>query len=133
MNIHKHAQCLIDRLIRIGIYSQRNPWDLSFASDTPLSSASYRLFGTLEQPDAGGPMRSSTFELTGGFWAAVSASPCTGDLDADRDVDLTDLSTLLSHFGTTSGAAWQDGDSDVDGDVDLADLSALLSAFGGSC
>jgi hypothetical protein len=56
------------------------------------------------------------------------ASP--GDLDFDEDVDLADLAQLLSNYGTTSGAAYEDGDLDCDGDVDLSDLAALLAVYG---
>jgi hypothetical protein len=56
-----------------------------------------------------------------------------GDLDFDNDVDLSDLATLLSNYGTTSGASYEDGDLDGDGDVDLADLATLLSNYGQSC
>ncbi len=54
----------------------------------------------------------------------------SGDLDHDCDVDLTDLSTLLSNYGLTSGANYEDGDIDGDGNVDLDDLAALLSNYG---
>ncbi len=56
-----------------------------------------------------------------------------GDLDYDADVDLADLAQLLAHYGTTSGAVYEDGDLDDDGDVDLSDLAALLSVYGTSC
>lgn len=57
-----------------------------------------------------------------------------GDLDGNGCVELQDLATLLSHFGTTSGAQLADGDSDGDGDVDLSDLAALLGNYGtGDC
>jgi hypothetical protein len=58
---------------------------------------------------------------------------CLGDLDGDWDIDLSDLAQLLSNYGTTGGAAYEDGDIDGDGDVDLADLAALLSAYGTTC
>ena len=58
---------------------------------------------------------------------------CPGDLDGDLDIDLSDLSALLSNYGMTSGAEYADGDLDGDGDVDLSDLSALLSVYGTSC
>ncbi len=47
--------------------------------------------------------------------------------------ELTDLSTLLSHFGVTSGAAYEDGDLNGDGAVNLTDLSTLLAVFGTAC
>ncbi len=58
---------------------------------------------------------------------------CAGDLDGDGFVGLGDLSQLLTHFGTASGATAEQGDLDGDGDVDLGDLSALLEAFGLPC
>jgi hypothetical protein len=58
---------------------------------------------------------------------------CSGDLNGDQAVGLQDLATLLVHFGTQSGAAYEDGDLDSDGDVDLQDLSTLLVAFGSTC
>lgn len=58
---------------------------------------------------------------------------CLGDLDGDLDVDVTDLSILLSNFGTSSGADPEDGDLDDDGDVDITDLSIQLGEFGTTC
>jgi hypothetical protein len=58
---------------------------------------------------------------------------CYGDLDGDGDIDLADLQMLLAHYGTTSGAVYEDGDLDEDGDVDLADLQGLLSVYGTVC
>lgn len=61
---------------------------------------------------------------------AVLLSPITpGDLDADGDVDLTDLASLLSKYGV-GGAIYADGDIDGDEDVDLADLAYLLGVYG---
>ena len=56
-----------------------------------------------------------------------------GDVDLDGDVDLTDLQTLNSNYGQTSGMTWYDGDMDWDFDVDLDDLQALLANYGESC
>jgi len=58
---------------------------------------------------------------------------CFGDLDGDNDVDLADLAILLSNYGMTSGAEYEDGDLDGDGDVDLSDLAALLAVYGTTC
>jgi len=56
-----------------------------------------------------------------------------GDLDYDGDVDLSDLAQLLSNYGMTSGATYEDGDIDGDEDVDLSDLAALLARYGLTC
>lgn len=69
----------------------------------------------------------------GGMVGSVTVIGCPGDLDGDNDIDLSDLAAMLSNYGTTSGATYQDGDLDFDGDVDLADLAALLSVYGTNC
>jgi hypothetical protein len=66
------------------------------------------------------------------IWGAGDIEPIPGDLDGDGDVDLEDLATLLAHYGTPSGATYEDGDLDGDGDVDLVDLSGLLANYGHS-
>jgi hypothetical protein len=66
------------------------------------------------------------------IWAVVTSPACPGDLDGDGDVDLSDLSQLLAHYGMT-GVSYADGDLDGDGDVDLSDLSALLAVYGTEC
>ncbi len=58
---------------------------------------------------------------------------CPGDLDGDGDVDLSDLAQLLSNYGMTAGAVYEDGDLDGDGDVDLSDLAELLAHYGQVC
>jgi hypothetical protein len=67
--------------------------------------------------------------------ASCSPNPCAaaiGDLDGDGDVDLADLSQLLTAFGACNGDPGYDAAADIDGSgcVDLADLSALLTNYG---
>lgn len=64
---------------------------------------------------------------------AVTSTPdLPGDLDGDGDVDLADLSQLLSAFGSCEGDGMFDPAADIDGDgcVGLSDLSALLTDYG---
>jgi hypothetical protein len=80
-----------------------------------------------------GALRDDDRDINAGAAYVFVVDLCFGDLDGDNDVDLADLATLLSNYGTPSGAAYEDGDLDGDGDVDLADLSALLAHYGASC
>lgn len=93
----------------------------------------FDLLSTIGQHDSGTEMSGGGFELSGGFLPGGAPPLCPGDVDGDRDVDLTDLTVLLSSFGTTSGATREDGDLDDDGDVDLTDLTLMLSSFGTWC
>ncbi|MGN6368874.1 MAG: beta strand repeat-containing protein [Phycisphaerae bacterium] len=52
-----------------------------------------------------------------------------GDANADGKVDLTDLSTVLNHFGLTTNA-WTDGNFDGAATINLTDLSDVLNNFG---
>ncbi len=52
-----------------------------------------------------------------------------GDTDLSGKVDLTDLSTVLNNFGSTS-PAWTDGNFANGPTVDLTDLSDVLHNFG---
>ncbi|MGN6367597.1 MAG: autotransporter-associated beta strand repeat-containing protein [Phycisphaerae bacterium] len=52
-----------------------------------------------------------------------------GDTNADNKIDLTDLSTLLNHFGQQS-PNWTDGNFDGASTINLTDLSDILNNFG---
>ncbi|HUO07536.1 MAG TPA: PEP-CTERM sorting domain-containing protein [Phycisphaerae bacterium] len=52
-----------------------------------------------------------------------------GDANADGHVDLTDLSTVLNNFGTST-PAWTSGNFDFSSTIDLTDLSDVLNNFG---
>ncbi len=81
---------------------------------------------------------SDCFSASGLSWTEgtpCAPNPCVtavGDLNGDGDVDLADLSQLLTAFGLCVGSPGYDAAADLDdsGCVDLADLSALLTNFG---
>ncbi len=52
-----------------------------------------------------------------------------GDANADGHVDLTDLSTVLNNFGSST-VAWTSGNFDGAATIDLTDLSDVLNNFG---
>jgi hypothetical protein len=60
-----------------------------------------------------------------------AGNSCPGDTDGDHDIDLGDLSTLLSLFGSAGSSP--PADVDRDSDVDIGDLALLLSHFGSNC
>ena len=53
-----------------------------------------------------------------------SACSCTGDLDGDGNVGVTDLLSLLASWGPCKGCP---ADFDGDGSVGVTDLLALLA------
>ena len=59
---------------------------------------------------------------------AASNPNLPGDLNNDNTVNVTDLSILLSNYGTTNSTA----DINTDGQVNVLDLSILLSNYGKS-
>lgn len=61
-------------------------------------------------------------------------NPREGDLNGDGDIDLADLTRLLSVFGSASDNCTNlVGDVNTDGVVDLSDLTITLSNFGRAC
>jgi predicted outer membrane repeat protein len=58
---------------------------------------------------------------------------CTGDLDGDGGITLSDLAQLVGNYGMTSGATYEGGDLDGDGDVDLTDLAEMIGLYGTVC
>ena len=52
-----------------------------------------------------------------------------GDVNGDGNVDINDLTIVLSEFGQT-GMTWSQGDFNGDGKVDINDLTIVLANFG---
>jgi hypothetical protein len=55
-----------------------------------------------------------------------------GDANLDGQVDINDLTIVLSNFGRSGGMTWYTGDFNGDGKVDINDLTIVLSNFGQS-
>jgi len=77
------------------------------------------------------PGQNDTIDNNGNGIPDCAEVPCPGDVDGDLDVDLDDLTLLLSQFGQVGNGLPADLDSDSD--VDLDDLTTLLASFGRSC
>ena len=52
-----------------------------------------------------------------------------GDANGDGQVDVNDLTIVLTNFGQT-GTTWSQGDFTGDGTVDVNDLTIVLANFG---
>jgi hypothetical protein len=65
----------------------------------------------------------------------VSVCHLIGDLDADGDVDLSDLAAVLGAYGACEGDPAYNSAADLDcsGCVNLSDLAELLAHYGESC
>ena len=72
-------------------------------------------------------LQSDSASVTHGF-LLTPALP--GDANLDGSVDGTDLNTVLSNYGVTSGPTWAMGDFNGDGAVDGTDLNIVLSNYG---
>lgn len=110
-------------------------YTIDSGGDMWTTGGELELSGTIGQHDASEfTLTCGELELVGGFWPGVAEKPfCFGDLNGDDIVNLPDLAQLLGHYGTTSGAIYEDGDLDEDGDIDISDLAALLGVYGTMC
>jgi autotransporter-associated beta strand protein len=59
-------------------------------------------------------------------------STILGDSNLDGSVSFADLVAVAQHYGTSSGATWQNGDFNYDGIVSFADLVAVAQNYGGA-
>jgi len=82
---------------------------------------------TLGQPDASArdALTSTSFSLTGGFWAVTE--PCAGDIDGTGEVGFSDLVAVLAAWGPCMGCP---EDIDGDGIVGFSDLLTILADWG---
>ena len=78
-------------------------------------------------------------DLTSGAASTFSAetavglafAPVTpGDANGDGQVDVNDLTVVLTNFGQTAGMTWTEGDFADNGAVNVNDLAIVLSNFG---
>lgn len=108
--LHRHVTCVID-------------------STQPGYVAKSHYSMTLHLTDHSGQQSDSAPILV----HFTSCQACGGDANFDCSVDLSDLGTLLAHYGKSGGATVSDGDLNGDGNVDLSDLGVLLAAYGEIC
>lgn len=58
---------------------------------------------------------------------------CLGDFNGDHVIDLSDVATVLSHYGIHGAVRYKDGDADTNGSIDLSDLATVLANYGLGC
>ena len=61
---------------------------------------------------------------------AFAPTPEPGDANGDGQVDINDLTIVLTNYGQIAGMAWSQGDFTGDGAVDMDDLTIVLANFG---
>ncbi|MBI4719361.1 MAG: PKD domain-containing protein [Planctomycetes bacterium] len=119
-------------------------WAWDFESDGVIDSSAQDPAHTFTLPGAytvsltvGGPEGTDTAIRVGYVVVDPIVPPLPavpGDLDGDRDVDLSDaagfVDRLLGPFVDPVQAGWDRVDFDLDYDVDLRDAAAMLIAFG---
>lgn len=113
------ARPLAERLRGIGV-AGLDDWHLLWADD--VSADGQNIIGIGRNP-------TGRYE----YWVARIGPVCPGDVDASGTVELVDLTTLLSNFGTSSNGTPSIGDFDDDGAVGVEDLLILLAHFGMPC
>ncbi len=77
------------------------------------------------------PANESLALLDNGPNSTLITPALPGDTNLDNHVDLTDLSTILNDFGSTT-PLWTAGNFDHQSTIDLTDLSDVLNNFGAS-
>jgi len=103
--------CSVAGAILVGCISEVGDAALGTAADAKSTGAASVLRGPSGNTNGGGG--------------------CCPDVDGSGFVDLADLATFLSVFGTSSGPSCFDFDNN--GVVDLSDLATMLSLFGQPC
>lgn len=133
-----------DQLLISGTASLAGTLDIT-TGFTPAVGASPGVIGQtfviLTHGGATGTFTTTTGRLTGsgiffdvnysandvmlGAWQALP-----GDVDGDRDVDITDFNFLSVHFEPSgTQRSWDEADFDSDGDVDVTDFEAFAANF----
>jgi hypothetical protein len=62
--------------------------------------------------------------------AVLLARGLMGDANMDGQVDINDLTVVLTNYGQTTGESWSQGDFNGDGKVDINDLTVVLTNYG---
>jgi hypothetical protein len=104
--------------------------------DMWATGGNFTLSGTIGQPDAAVTMTGGSFELTGGFWPAVTPA-CLGDCNCDGSIDFDDINAFVAALGAPEAACYFPNiDIDGSGQINFDDINlfvGILSTSGGPC
>lgn len=123
-NVHPEVQVFDRDLNRIGeLDTPGSVFDIDFSSDGRTLVA------------GGKAVHANSLGRGRDTYAVRITLDCTGDVNGDGVVDLTDLAVLLSAFDACTGDPLYDPNIDIDGSgcIDLTDLAVLLSHFDEVC
>ena len=115
----------------------------SFTLPAPLPAGTYNLLVSVSAAAVTLPVTTTlvsgpdlsikpqgSFQFASEAIESFSVNPALlGDANADNQVDLSDLSTVLNNFGQST-PNWSDGNFDNTPTIDLTDLSDVLNNFG---
>ena len=80
------------------------------------------------RPQSAEPVPGETYTVDNTYVAGVVLVTISGDVDGDRDVDIFDIVTMASAFGSTEGDLLYNQNYDLDGDGDIDILDLLIAA-----
>ena len=96
---------------------------------SPDLSAVYQLMIAYGINDKGQITGTAFNTNQGTYLAFIATSAVPGDANLDGNVDINDLTIVLTNYNQ-AGAAWSQGDFNGDGNVDINDLTIVLANYG---
>ena len=118
---HDKCEFLVDGVIQFAYGARQNDWE---TYSMPLTVGTHTLMWRYT--------KDSIFNPTGDYFAVdnltIRSIEKRGDVDADGDVDISDVSALIDYLlsGDASGILLVDADCDQDGNVTINDVSTLI-------
>jgi len=107
---------------------------IRIADFVPLTSQ-FKVRFTASDIDPGSVIEAGVdaFRIQGLTCTFTPPPACPGDANADGAVNFSDITAVLSNWGSNFTPATGPGDANADGVVNFADITAVLSNWGATC